>query len=93
MAYKMIQVGTGGFGRWWCERFLPPNVKDDLIEIVAAAEINPQALENAREFLGLRDDQGYTSAGKAFDESQVHFCSPATAASPAVGASFASLWA
>jgi len=24
MAYKVILVGTGGQGRAWCERFLPP---------------------------------------------------------------------
>ena len=58
MAYKVIQVGTGGFGRWWCERFVSPNVKDGLIEIVAAADANLHALENALEFLGLRGDQG-----------------------------------
>jgi predicted dehydrogenase len=32
MAYKMIQVGTGGFGGAWCRNFLPPNVQDGLIE-------------------------------------------------------------
>ena len=74
MAYKMIQVGTGGFGRWWCERFLPPNVKGDLVEIVAAADINPAALENAREFLDLRDDQCYTDVEQAFGENQANFC-------------------
>jgi predicted dehydrogenase len=28
----VIQVGTGGFGRSWCSRFLPPNVAAGLIE-------------------------------------------------------------
>jgi len=74
MAYKMIQVGTGGFGRSWCERFLPPNVKDGLIEVVAAVDINPEALENARKFLHLRSDQCYTDVKKAFDENKADFC-------------------
>lgn len=74
MTYKMIQVGTGGFGRAWCERFLPPNVQDGLIEVVAAVDINPDALANARQFLGLRDDQCYADIHQAFDENQADFC-------------------
>jgi hypothetical protein len=34
--YKMIQVGTGGLGSTWCKSFLPPHIKDGLIEVVAA---------------------------------------------------------
>ena len=75
MAYKMIQVGTGGWGRIWCERFLPPNIKEGLIEVVAAVDINPEALKNAQDFLGLRPDQCYTDIQKAFDENQADFCS------------------
>jgi hypothetical protein len=30
MALKVIQVGTGGHGRSWCARFLPPNIEDNL---------------------------------------------------------------
>jgi predicted dehydrogenase len=74
MAYKMIQVGTGGFGRRWCESFLPPNVKDGLIEVVAAVDINSEALRNAQRFLGLRADQCYTDIQKAFDENRADFC-------------------
>lgn len=74
MSYKMIQVGTGGFGGWWCSTFLPPNIKEGLIEVVAAVDINPEALKNAREHLGLRDDQCYTDVKKAFDENKADFC-------------------
>lgn len=74
MAYKVIQVGTGGFGAWWCAHFLPPNIRDGLIEVVAAADINPDALENARKHLGLRADQCYTDIHKAFDENRADFC-------------------
>jgi len=74
MAYKMIQVGTGGWGGVWCRQFLPPNVKDGLIEVVAAVDIHPDALVNAREGLGLRDDQCYTDLAKALDDHNADFC-------------------
>ena len=74
MPYKMIQVGTGGFGGWWCSTFLPPNIKEGLVEVVAAVDINPEALANAKENLGLRDDQSYTDIKKAFDENKADFC-------------------
>lgn len=74
MPYKMIQVGTGGFGGWWCANFLPPNIKDGLIEVVAAVDINPEALNNAKEHLGLPQDKLYTDICKAFDENKADFC-------------------
>ncbi len=74
MAYRMIQVGTGGFGRCWCETFLPPNVADGLIEVVAAVDINADNLKNAQEHLGLTADRCYTDINKAFDENRADFC-------------------
>lgn len=75
MAYKMIQVGTGGWGGAWCRNFLLPNIQDGLVEVVAAVDENPDALSNAREFLGLRPDQCYTDVRRAFDENKADFCS------------------
>ena len=74
MAFRMIQVGTGGFGADWCQHFLPPNIQEGLVEVVAAVDINPGALQNAQKFLGLRADQCYTDLHKAFDENQADFC-------------------
>ncbi|HUU70038.1 MAG TPA: Gfo/Idh/MocA family oxidoreductase [Planctomycetota bacterium] len=74
MAYKMIQVGTGGFGGWWCRHFLPPNVADGHVEVVAVVDKNPDAFVNAREGLGLREDQCYTDLKKALDENKADFC-------------------
>lgn len=74
MAYKMIQVGTGGIGSRWCSAFLPPNIEDGLIEVVAAVDINPDALLNAQKHLGLREDQCYTDIRKAFAENKADFC-------------------
>src|SRR5678816_3923510 len=74
MAYRVIQVGTGGFGGAWCRHFLPPNIQEGLIEVVAAVDINPAALENARESLGLRPDQCYTELDRALEEHRADFC-------------------
>ena len=51
MRYKMIQVGTGGFGTAWCKEFLPEAVKSGLVEVIAAVDVNPEALINARKGL------------------------------------------
>lgn len=74
MAYRMIQVGTGGFGGVWCRQFLPPNIREGLVEVVAAVDIHPEALQNAREGLGLRADQCYTNLAKALEENRADFC-------------------
>ena len=73
MAYKVIHVGTGGWGGQWCRSFLPPNVEDGLIEVVAAVDNDPDALANARKYLGLRTDQCYTDIQRAFDENRADF--------------------
>src|SRR5580700_6349263 len=74
MPYRMIQVGTGGWGGAWCKEFLPPNIAEGLVEVVAAVDLNPDALQNAREGLGLRQGQCYTDLAKAFDENRADFC-------------------
>jgi len=74
MPYRMIQVGTGGMGAAWCKAILPPFLKDGLIEVVAAVDINPQVLENACTGLGLRRDQCYTDIKRAFAENRADFC-------------------
>jgi predicted dehydrogenase len=74
MAYRAILVGTGGFGNSWCRQFLPPNVRDGLVEVVAAVDLNPQALNNAREGLDLRADQCYTDLNQALDANRADFC-------------------
>ena len=74
MTYKLIQVGTGGRGRSWCEKILPPNIEEGLIEVVAAVDINPETLLNAQKYLGLAPAQCYTDIQKAFAENQADFC-------------------
>ena len=74
MPYRMIQVGTGGRGGGWCSRILPPNIEDGLIEVVAAVDINPDVLGNAREYLGVSEEKCYTDIVRAFDENEADFC-------------------
>ena len=74
MPHRMIQVGTGGFGASWCRNFLPPNISDGLIEVVAAVDLNPDALANAREHLKLPPEKCYTDLERAFDENPADFC-------------------
>ena len=75
MTYRMIQVGTGGRGRSWCQGILPANIADGLIEVVAAVDTNPEALANARGFLGLPPEKCYTDLQRAFAENDADFCS------------------
>jgi len=70
----MIQVGLGGFGAHWCSRFLPPNVADGLIEVVAAVDIDPKVHANAQRFLKLPPEKCYTDIERAFDENPADFC-------------------
>jgi predicted dehydrogenase len=74
MTKRMILVGTGGWGSAWCKRFLPANVADGNVEVVAAADQSEAALANAQDFLGLRRDQCYTDVEQALCENKADFC-------------------
>lgn len=74
MRKRVIQVGTGGFGKTWCRDILPACVQDGLIDVVAAVDVNPDALENARTYLGLRPDQCFNSFAEAFATVDADFC-------------------
>ena len=74
MTYRMIQIGLGAMGGEWCETALPPNIEEGLLEVVAAVDINPEALIYAQQTLGLRADQCYTDLQKALDQNRADFC-------------------
>lgn len=74
MAYRVIQVGTGGRGRTWCERILPPHVEDGSIEVVAAVDLDPAAHGNAQAFLGVPAERCYTELERAFAENEADIC-------------------
>jgi predicted dehydrogenase len=74
MALKVIQIGAGGWGQRWCQEFLPVNMRDGLIEVVAAVDQDLENLARARSFLGLRQDQCYAEVEKALSEVKADFC-------------------
>jgi predicted dehydrogenase len=74
MALKVVQVGAGGWGQRWCQEFLPVNMRDGLIEVVALVDQVPENLAKVRSFLGLREDQCYTNVEKALSEVKADFC-------------------
>ncbi len=70
---RYIIVGTGGWGGSWCRAFLPRLTEIGKAVPVAAVDINPESLNNAREGLGLTEDRLYTDAWKAFAEREADF--------------------
>jgi predicted dehydrogenase len=75
MTYRMIHVGTGGWGAHWCEHYLAPSVAEGMIEVVAAVDIDRRALKNARLHLGLPPRRCYTDLDRALRENPADFCS------------------
>jgi predicted dehydrogenase len=71
---KGIIVGVGSWGEWWCEKFLPPNIADGTLEIVAAVDVNPLSLDIAKKHLKLTDSQCYTDVETAFSSVKADFC-------------------
>lgn len=74
MSKRVIHVGVGSFGRRWCAEFLTRNVADKTIEVVAVADVDPQALELGRQTLGLSESRAYTDIEAAFRENEADFC-------------------
>ena len=74
MTYRMIQVGTGGMGSFWCRGILPPFIESGRIEVVAAVDIVPEMLAHAHEGLGLPPERCYTDAKVAFANHEADFC-------------------
>lgn len=68
MTVRIIQVGTGNQGEAWCRDFLPPNVADDTVEVVAAVDPDSDALARGRELLGLPAKCCYAAAADAVAE-------------------------
>jgi predicted dehydrogenase len=70
---RYVQIGTGGFGQWWCNAFLPRLKTLGLAEAVAAVDINTEALPLAKNSLGLPESRLYTDAEKAVAETRPDF--------------------
>ena len=70
MVKRFIQVGTGGFGRYWCRRILPAVA--DVAVPVAAVDVNREALQNA-EFAGIPEENRYTDIREALKNHKADF--------------------
>jgi predicted dehydrogenase len=71
---KFILLGTGGFGGYWCRKFLPEVIGDNgIAELVAAVDVNPDAHQNATQYLNLDPSQCYTDIRKALQENPCDF--------------------
>jgi predicted dehydrogenase len=70
---RYVLVGTGGFGSAWCQHFLPRLRAMGKAECVAAADIAPDALGNAREHLGVPAERCFTDARRAIAEAEADF--------------------
>lgn len=71
MAKRYIQVGTGGFGCYWCRGIYPKIA--DIAEPVAAVDINPDVHQNAVEYLKLSPAECYTDVNEAMDRHPADF--------------------
>ncbi|HJC25281.1 MAG TPA: Gfo/Idh/MocA family oxidoreductase [Candidatus Eisenbergiella merdavium] len=71
MKKRMIQVGCGGFGEYWLKEILPE--VSSFTELVAAVDINPEALKNAERYMGLSGEKCYTDLRRAIAENEADF--------------------
>jgi len=70
---RYIQVGTGGWGAYWCSTVLPRLTTLGKAVAVAAVDLNPDNLTNARQHLKLPAAKCYTDLKKAVAENEADF--------------------
>ena len=70
---RYIQIGVGGNGQRWCTIVMPHLKKLGLAIPVAAVDINPDVLGQAKQQLNLDDAQLYTKAEQALAEQDADF--------------------
>ena len=72
---RYIRIGVGEHGQRWCTTVMPHLKKLGLAIPVAAVDINPDALAQAKQQLNLDDAQLYTKAEQALAEQDADFIS------------------
>lgn len=70
---RFIHVGTGGWGRYWSRTVIPHLIGLGIAEPVAAVDVDPANLANAREGYGIDPSRCYTDAARAFSEQPADF--------------------
>jgi predicted dehydrogenase len=68
-----VIVGTGGFGGYWCQNVLPRLKELGKAIPAAAVDINPAALLNPQQHLGLPPERCYAELERALDENPADF--------------------
>ncbi len=71
--HTFIQIGTGGRGSCYCQYLNEPLIKEDRIQPVAAVDIIPENLKEAKKGYGLPDEKCYTDLDKALSENEADF--------------------
>lgn len=70
---RFIQIGTGGWGAYWCRTVMPRLIAMGKAEVAAVADANPANLAAAVEHYGIGPDQCYTSAQAVFERTRADF--------------------
>ena len=65
---RVIQVGTGGMGKYWCRTVWPHVARVGKAEVVAAVDVVPEHLVHATTHLGLAPDRCYPSLEAALGD-------------------------
>jgi predicted dehydrogenase len=70
---RYIIVGTGGHGAYWCSTVLPRLAEMGKAVCVAAVDLKPENLENARKHLKLAPEQCHTVLDEAMETVRADF--------------------
>lgn len=69
---RCLMIGAGGLARSWVRDFFAPH--RDRVEIVGLADIDPAALAEQGDFLGLPADRRFARMADAFAAVEADFC-------------------
>ena len=65
---RVVQVGTGGMGKYWCRSVWPHVARVGKAEVVAAVDVVPEHFVHATTQLGLPPERCYPSLAAAFGD-------------------------
>ncbi|CAA9269960.1 MAG: hypothetical protein AVDCRST_MAG77-3153 [uncultured Chloroflexi bacterium] len=91
--HRWLMVGAGGMARNWVQRFLAPHMQR--VDVVGLVDVNPAALTQSGDFLGLPPERRFTNMEAAFSTVEadcVGICVPPPFHRPAVELAAARGW-
>ena len=83
--HRWLMVGAGGMARNWVQRFLAPHMHR--VEVVGLIDVNPEALRQSGDFLGLPEARRFARMEDAFERVEadcVGVCVPPAFHRPAI---------